>query len=381
MTNRIPDWQIAAEAADWATRIDAGPLRTDERASLAAWLKTSPDHVDELLFSASILAGLAQVDSGRALSIDELLADTAPEIIPLFHGSDTPVEPELSGGRRGGSRVAAIGEARPLARYWPAVAASLLVVLAVSWYGLSLRAPQEAGGIPAEAQFFATTAGDQQPIALEDGSILYMNTDSKARVAYSAAGRLVELLDGEALFDVAHDPERPFRVFAAGIVVEAVGTKFTVEHGERVVTVVVMGGEVLVGGRHDGSTSIDARLAKNTIAEFPTLRQPTRLAAGQSAQLRETGETRIAAANLSPSTAWQARQLSFRDEGLSVIAAEFNRFNTTKIVVADAELARTRFSGVFDSHDPESFIAFLELSAEVRVERPREGQVVLTAID
>jgi transmembrane sensor len=381
MTNRIPDWQIAAEAADWATRIDAGSLRTDERASLAAWLKTSPDHIDELLFSASILAGLAHVDAGRALSIDDLLADIAPEVIPLFHGSDAPAETEPSGGRSGGGRLAAIGEARFLARHWPALAASLLVVLAVSWYGLGVRSPHEAGGISAEAQFFATTAGEQQPIALDDGSILYMNTDSKARVAYSATGRLVELLDGEALFDVAHDPGRPFRVFAAGIVVQAVGTKFTVEHGDGVVTVVVMGGEVLVGGRHDGSTSVDARLAKGTMADFPNVLQPTRLAAGQSAQLLETGETRIASAHLSSATAWQARQLSFRDEGLSVIAAEFNRFNTTKIVVADAELARTRFSGVFDSHDPESFIAFLELSAEVRVERPREGQVVLTAND
>jgi transmembrane sensor len=379
MTNQVPDWQIATQAADWATRIDSGPLSAEERASLAAWLKTSPDHVDELLFSASIMAGLAHVDAGRALSIEDLLADTAPEVIPLFHGSDTPGEPEPFG-RSGRTRLA-ISEARSLAWRWPAVAASLLIVLAVSWYGLSLRSPHEAGGISPEAQFFATTAGAQQPIALDDGSILYMNTDSKARVVFSAAGRLVELLDGEALFDVAHDPDRPFRVLAAGIVVQAVGTKFTVEHGEGVVTVVVMGGEVLVGGRHDGSNSIDARLAKDSIADFPMVRQPTRLAAGQSAKLLETGETQIAAANLSPATAWQARQLSFRDEGLSVIAAEFNRFNAMKIVVADAELARTRFSGVFDSHDPESFIAFLELSAEVRVERPRAGQVVLTAID
>jgi len=50
-------------------------------------------------------------------------------------------------------------------------------------------------------------------------------------------------------------------------------------------------------------------------------------------------------------------------------------------VVADPALANTRFSGVFDAHDPGSFIAFLELSADVRIERPNAGQIVLKAAD
>ena len=65
MTSRAPNRRIAAEAADWAVRIDAGPLNAGEKAQLAEWLRTSPVHIDELLFSASLTAGLAHVDPGR----------------------------------------------------------------------------------------------------------------------------------------------------------------------------------------------------------------------------------------------------------------------------------------------------------------------------
>ena len=92
------------------------------------------------------------------------------------------------------------------------------------------------------------------------------------------------------------------------------------------------------------------------------------------------GETTVNVSTFAP-TAWELRHLSYKNESLSVIAAEFNRFNAVKIAVADPELAMTRFSGVFDAHDPETFIAFLELSAGVRVEKPREGQFVLTMIE
>ena len=371
MTSRITDWQIAAEAADWAARIDAGALDADERASLVRWLKTSPAHVDELLFSASIMAGLSRVDAGKALSIDALLADISPEIIPLFRSSDASQAPDAQPDTQPVER-------RPTARRWVALAASVMLVLAISWYSLGSGPARDAGAGPAEAQIFATAGEEQRSFTLEDGSILHLNSASRAAVAFSETRRLVELLDGKALFDVAHDPDRPFTVLAAGAVVQAVGTKFTVEHGNGVVTVAVIEGEVLVGGRLDGSKGAEARLARNEAMDFSLGPQPARVSAGRRVQLFEARPTRTAEAVTSPVA---TRQLSFQDEGLAAIAAEFNRFNTVKIVVADPALANTRFSGVFDAHDPGSFIAFLELSADVRIERPNAGQIVLKAAD
>jgi transmembrane sensor len=383
MTSRIPDWQVAAKAADWVTRMDAGPLGPDEQVGLAEWLRMSPTHVDELLFSASIMAGLTQVDPGKSRSIEDLLSDTAPEVIPLFHGHE--VSGELSGQGTPGANddsdedVATQRGARVL-RYWPALAASLLAVVAVSWYGSSSAPPSEASSVVQGARLLASAGAEPRSIVLEDGSVLYLKANSSARVAFSDTRRLIELVEGAALFDVAHDPDRPFRVFAAGTIAEAVGTRFTVERADGFVTVAVLEGQVLVGTRM-GADLTRAGLRDDTIADSQMGREPVRLGAGSSVQLLENGQrtASVAAAAAPPAEPWQSRQLSFNDEGLSVIAAEFNRFNAVKIVVADAELARTRFSGVFDAHDPESFIAFLELSAGVRVERPRDDQVVLTA--
>ena len=65
--------------------------------------------------------------------------------------------------------------------------------------------------------------------------------------------------------------------------------------------------------------------------------------------------------------------MAFIDE----IVAEFNRYNRTPIVLADRSLSRTRLSGVFDANDPNSFIAFLELSTSVDVDRSHPSRIVL----
>jgi len=82
-------------------------------------------------------------------------------------------------------------------------------------------------------------------------------------------------------------------------------------------------------------------------------------------------------ADIVTAASWRMRQLSFDDVGLDEIVAEFNRYNRTPIVVAEPSLARTHLSGVFDANDPDSFIAFLELSTSVEVDRSQSGRIVL----
>src|SRR5690606_25164596 len=134
------------------------------------------------------------------------------------------------------------GERKPWTRYWPALAASLLLALAVSWYGLRPGPAPDGGIVVAEAQLFAAPERDLRSIALEDGSVMLLNADSRARVAISDTSRLVELVGGAARFDVTHDPGRAFRVLAAGTVIQVVGTKFTVERRDGAVTVQVIDG-------------------------------------------------------------------------------------------------------------------------------------------
>lgn len=376
MNKAVPNREIAEMAADWAVRIDAGPMDASEREALARWLKASPAHIDELLYSASILASLENVDPDRALSIESLLARHAPEVIPLFPqsgmnaGSQVPesdLEPASYADSRAGSA----------ALRWSALAAVLVLAVGV---GLSVRqfgwgelSPSEVV-VEQSDQLIVTDIGEQRSITLADGSVLYVNTNSKVHIALSETARRIELSQGEALFDVAHDESRPFEVLAGDAVIRAVGTKFNVKHTGQGLNVVVLEGAVIVEDRAD----VRGDTPSGGDSGFPS----ARLAAGQQAQLTP-GLSRpvISATDPAAVTSWRTRQLTFEDQSLAAIADEFNRYNRTRIVLADSEIADIRFSGVFSADDPQSFVTFLELSAGIRVDRSSRDEVVLTSGD
>jgi transmembrane sensor len=163
---------------------------------------------------------------------------------------------------------------------------------------------------------YSTATGEQRTLKLEDGSIIYLNTRSSVRVSYSSNARDINLQTGEALFSVAHDPARPFRVFAGDIVVRAVGTQFNVLRRPDETRVALVEGKVRV------STSPET--LAGTSADAPGSIQ---LSAGEQATVLSDGKVHTHVADPESSTAWRQRRLVFRDTELSEIAAEFNRYN------------------------------------------------------
>src|SRR3546814_7641732 len=61
---------------------------------------------------------------------------------------------------------------------------------------------------------------------LADGSKVTLNTATEIRVDYRARERIVRLVRGQALFDVAHAPDRPFSVMIDRRKVNGVSTIF-----------------------------------------------------------------------------------------------------------------------------------------------------------
>ena len=87
---------------------------------------------------------------------------------------------------------------------------------------------------------------------------------------------------------------------------------------------------------------------------------------GRQAELRsDLRAPLVAEADIVTAASWRMRQLSSDHAGLDEIVAELNRYN------------RTPSSGVFDAHDPNSFIAFLDLSTAVEVDRSQPGRMSL----
>ncbi|WP_158090253.1 FecR family protein [Kiloniella majae] len=114
-----------------------------------------------------------------------------------------------------------------------AVAASILFALVLKFEPLS-------------DYDYATTAGEIRQVTLEDGSQVYMGPESKLKLNYSEKSRDVQLLEGQAFFDVSHNPEKSFRVFSLGTEISVLGTAFDVNIVEDNVGVMVQEGTVAV---------------------------------------------------------------------------------------------------------------------------------------
>jgi len=85
---------------------------------------------------------------------------------------------------------------------------------------------------------------------LTDGSVIHVNTQSEVAIRFTENLRTVELFRGEALFEVVHNPNRPFRVVAGDTVTEAIGTTFNVYKTKTQTTIAVIEGKVAVDSRH-----------------------------------------------------------------------------------------------------------------------------------
>ena len=350
-----PNPIIVEEAAHWAVRLDDDDLQGAEKSELAAWLRQSPQHVQELLAATAVLASCAALDPERSISIDELLSEKAPEVIPLM-------------ARRRDQAPPLRGLLRTLADNRVAAAIPLILVLALG--ALVVAGVLDLGLWGKDARVYATAVGEQRSVALDDGSVVHLNTRSRVAVDFSGAARVASLLDGEAVFKVARDAQRPFKVHAGDTLVEVRGTEFNVRLYHRAATITVLEGRVAV------STTGLSR------AVGPEGGSPEAVIVAAGNQAVVSGDGRITAhteADLEKALSWRTRRLIFRSDPLGTVVDEFNRYNRMEIVVADDALALTSISGVFSADDPDSLLQFLATSGKAQVTRVGRDRAIVQA--
>lgn len=206
--------------------------------------------------------------------------------------------------------------------------------------------------------YYETGVGDSRKAVLSDRSSVVLNTDSRLRVRLASARRDSELLRGEALFTVTQDKLRPFYVKAAGTLVCAVGTSFTVRiRDDRSVEVLVADGRVAIG------------TSEHNPHGRPVLDSSAPYAAAGDHIIFGQGSWRIqheASSYVQRKLAWTSGRISFDGETLAEAVREFNRYNRRHFAIADPAIARIRVGGLFEATDPESFAATLEKHFGVR---------------
>jgi transmembrane sensor len=315
MSERETGEVIDAQAADWAARVDAGPLSAEEQSALDAWLEGDSRRLGAY---ARARAVFAHVQRARALGPD---FDAAEFVVPV---SARPAAPSRRQLWTGGAAAAALA--------------------ATAGAGLQWRSTH-----------FHTRLGEVRLVPLPDGSSMTLNTASRATIAFSKSERRVRLVQGEAIFDVAKDAARPFLVDAADTQVRAVGTSFVVRRlADRPVQVVVCEGVVEV--------------KRGTTAFTP----PIRVAANTRAVAADHGvftASTVSATEIRRELVWREGFLAFEDEPLQQAITEFARYSDTPIVVDDPAVAEETVTGLFRANNPAGFAKAvaeaLDLKADV----------------
>jgi transmembrane sensor len=301
-----PSARVRAEAAAWVAQIHGEEQSPEGEARLRAWLGESDEH-------------------RRAFERLTRAWEQAGKI------------------RLRASQDAVAIEPRRRSRFvpWAAAAAMLVLALGVAVYRLRVDA-------------MVTEVGQQRVGVLPDGTRVTLNTNTRIEVNYDEHARRVRLIRGEAWFEVAKNATWPFLVSVDGEIVRALGTSFIVRRdGTQGISVTLVEGRVSI-------TPIDQK-AEPGEAQV--------LAPGQRLVLSEHSTSAVDRPDLTRVTAWRHGRVEFDATSLDDAAAEMNRYSKTRIILADADLARLSVGGVFRAGDSEEFVRIVTSAFGLRADR------------
>jgi transmembrane sensor len=327
--NALPgEGRAAEEAAGWFARLQGEGVTADDWLAFERWLAAAPAHARAYEKLERLWVDLDQADIARELGR-----------IP-YAPAAAPAAPRRPAG--------------PTRRMWLGAGAALAAGLTVAVLGADVWM-----GPVAKPQIYRTAPGETRVVELADGTRIRMNAASQISVSLGRDARRVQMADAEAVFDVTHDPKRPFLISVGDRQVRVVGTQFNLRHRDGRVALTVSRGVVEV--RPAGSP--DAQPTRVTVGE-----QLSHVI-GQRVETLSTTEPEAA-------FAWTNGQLIYRDRPLSEVAGDLSRRFGTPVRLADAQTGALRFTGVLVTDSEPDVLRRLEVYAPVQVERVN-GAVVL----
>jgi transmembrane sensor len=190
-----------------------------------------------------------------------------------------------------------------------------------------------------------TGVAETRMVRLADGSRIELGPRSAISLDFDEGKRNVTLLRGEAWFDVAPDPGRPFSVLVARGSVTALGTSFDISTTEERTEV--------------------------TVAQHRV-----RVATGGPALIVDEGEQSafgpgVAAVDpyrvrVDHVTAWRRGKLIFDDRPLTEVVSVLGHYLRGYILILDPSIRERRVSGVFDAAEPMAAISAIEKALGLR---------------
>lgn len=330
------DLSIQDAAFDWLAEMNSGErLSEDRRAAFQAWLNADVGHAAAFTEAQTLWGDLAWAET-----LNEAVLDQDQATIPL--------SPDLA--RRSRSvRVAPVKRRRIAMGTAIAAGLAAALLLAPGAYHMAMEHLQ------VQTQETATEAGEIRHITLTDGSRVTLGGRSSLRIRMSRDRREVEVMGGDAYFEVAHDPMRPFIVRNGGMDATAVGTAFEVNHGAHILQVSVTEGRV------------------RAVASADTVV----LGRGERAQLASDGSLLVGRFDPDTVGRWREQRAVFRDAPLAQVVETLNRYHPSGVVLADPSLADLPVSAVFGFDQMEVALNAMAGSQGLDIGHDDKGRLVI----
>ncbi len=345
---------IAQEAVEWLLTFEENSGDTKAlRKEFLQWIKLSPLHIKEFLYASSIYHDIQS--SSSQLFFEEILKDQNTNVVALTDFDLEERSPEVP--------------KRQNRNGWllPVSMAAMMVLVLFAW--LFLLPNENTGsddvGSADMGQLYATNIGEQSTVLLPDGTSVRLNTNTQIKLNYSASFRSVELIDGEAIFDVAKDPDRPFKVNVGKTVAEALGTSFNVyRQNDKTIITVVEGVVKVIGDLTVDTPEKDDDINMDSKLPYQALKSGDQVIVQRNGEIDE-----LAMVDPEKVTAWTSQRLVFEGVSLETVVNEINRYNLAQITLESPELKNRQISGVFSTHDPKILLTFLSKVSGILVER------------
>jgi len=350
--------QVAKEATDWLILLQDDPENAELNAQFSDWCAESPDHIaawNATCKAADVMAQVKPFDAGAdengQADWQRFLAKTRAEQTKGSGDANSDSAGTLPGaGLNDTAGGPVISEDATSLKLPDGNVISLQSRFEKrgnkSWRGIGLGGLAVAASLVAailgpkiatelQADYISQTA-EIKTITLADNSTVTLAPESAIKVNFDGKIRFVELLDGEAFFDVTPNPDSPFRVGTDTVTVTVLGTGFDVSDAGNFATVGVEHGLVQVENA-------------DHVAAFSQ-----KLAPGELVRVGRDGNVVRATTPVRQVAAWRHHQLIAQDQPLGEIVDQLRRYYAGTILITDEVLGRQTVTGVYRLDDPVS---------------------------
>lgn len=300
-----------ADALDWLMRLQEQPENPELTQLHLDWLAVSPEHQS----------------AWEHACLTWRLLQAAPPVAQM----QTAPQRELP---------AVVSARAPMVELWRTGLTQQLTAFAVAACLLLVALPSLTLFFQAD---YSTGTGESRQISLADGSQLYLGADSAVAEDYSGKERRIQLLKGEAFFDVVPNPGRPFVVNTDKLKVTVLGTRFNVVVGKLSESVSVASGKVAVQNQQIGQAE--------TFAQH--------LLPGDQLTLANIGTLSLSKLAIEDVGSWRDKRLYVQDAAIADVAATLQRYHSSRIVILGAEMENQRVTGAYNLAAPDQALESL----------------------